>query len=417
MNGPVNGTVSRVVDVLVVGAGPAGLAAAARLAARGAGRVLVLDREQQPGGVPRHCEHRGFGPPGRRWTGPEYAARAAEAAVGAGAELRTGATVLGWAGPHTLDTTGPEGPERITARAVVLATGARERSRSARLVPGTRPAGVLTTGELQQAVYLYGRPVGRRAVIVGAEPVAYAALDALRRAGARPLAMVTGLPRSQAPLARAQRARLLGGVPLLTGAQVTELLGRPRLTGIRLRRGDGRSTVLACDTVVFTGDFTPENELARRGGITLDAGTRGPAVDAAFRTAQPGVFAVGSVLHAAESARVAAHEGALAARSVLRHLTGPAGWPDADAVTVRTELPLRWSVPNRLTPGAPVAGTFLLRTHRFLTRPTLRVTQDGRTLHRERHHRTAVPGRPVPLAGVWIPRVDPDGGPVWVGVG
>ncbi|GHJ42074.1 NAD(P)/FAD-dependent oxidoreductase [Streptomyces sp. TS71-3] len=406
---------ARSVDVLVVGAGPAGLAAATRLAARGAGRVLVLDREQQPGGVPRHCEQRGFGPPGRWWTGPEYAARAAEAAVGAGAELSCGTTALGWAGPTTLDTTGPQGPERITARTVVLATGARERPRSARLVPGTRPAGVLTTGELQQTVHLYGQQAGRRAVVVGAEPVAYVALDALRRAGTETVAMVTGLPRSQAHAARAQWARLVGRVPLLTGAEVVEVLGRPRLTGLRLRRHDGRGAVLACDTVVFTGDFTPDQVLARQGGIALDAGTRGPAVDAAFRTSHPGVFAVGSVLHAAESARVAAHEGALAARSVLCHLTGPGRWPTAGA-TVRVEPPLRWIAPNRLTAGAPTACTFLLRTDRFLARPLLRVSQDGRTLHCERLHRTAVPGRPVPLSGTWTAQVDQEGGAVRVEV-
>lgn len=130
------------VDVLVVGAGPAGLALAARLANAGAGRVEVLEREQDAGGMPRHLHHGGFGRPPRPWLrGPEYARRSVEAAVAAGAAVRTGVTATGWAGPLSLDTTGPAGLERITARAVVLATGARERPRSARLVPGSRPQG------------------------------------------------------------------------------------------------------------------------------------------------------------------------------------------------------------------------------------------------------------------------------------
>ncbi len=408
---------TRTVDVLVVGAGPAGLAAAARLAAGGAGRVLVLDREQQAGGVPRHCEHGGFGRPGRWCTGPEYASRAVEAAVSAGVDLRTAVTVLGWSGPRTLDTTSPCGPERITARAVILATGARERPRGARLVPGTRPAGVLTTGELQRTVHGYGLPVGRRAVVIGAEPVSYAAVDTLRRAQVPTVAMVTELSRGQAGAARAQRVRLWSGVPLLTGARVTELLGRPRLTGLRLEHRDGRATVLGCDTVIFTGDFVPEHELARLGGLLLDPGTRGPAADPAFRTSREGVFAVGSVLHAAESAATAAREGTLAARAVLRQLAAPEAWPEPDAVPVRTEPPLRWIAPNRLTPGTPAPLGFLLRTTRFLTRPTLLVSQDGRLLHRERHQRTAVPNRPVRLRGEWTARVDAAGGPVSVTVG
>ncbi len=316
----------RAVDVLVVGAGPAGLATAAGLAAAGAGRVEVLERERQAGGVPRHCHHGGFGDravaglavPGL--SGPRYARRCVEAAVRAGATVRTGVTATGWAGPRTLDTTSPGGLERLTARAVVLATGARERPRAARLVPGSRPAGVYTTGELQQAVHVFGQRVGTRAVVVGAEAVSYAALDTLRRAGVRVVAHVAPAARPDAPAARVAVARLWHGIPLLTDTDVAELVGRGRLSGVRLRHRTGRSAQVACDTVVFTGDFVPDHELARRGGVPLAPGTRGPDVDAAFRTARHGVFAVGNVAHAVEPARVVAAEGRRAAESVRRFL-------------------------------------------------------------------------------------------------
>ncbi|MET8246536.1 FAD-dependent oxidoreductase [Streptomyces sp. NPDC005202] len=404
----------RHVDVLVVGAGPAGLAAAARLGAAGVGRIEVLDREQQAGGVPRHCAHGGFGTWLHPLTGPAYARLLTRAAVSSGAVVRTGVTALDWAGPLALTTVGPGGPETIGARAVVLATGARERPRAARLVPGTRPAGVYTTGEVQQAVHLYGQRIGTRAVVVGAEDVSYAAADTIRTSGADVVALVTDLPRAQAAFARAADARLRRGIPLLTDTTVTELLGHGRLSGVRVRHRDGRTAVLRCDTVVFTGDFVPDHELARRGGLTLDPGTRGPAVDGGLHTSRPGVFAVGSVLHPVESAATAAREGAHAAGALREWLTG-AAWPGSVPLVV--EEPLRWIAPHRVTP-ADRHGRYVLRTSAPLTRPVLHVTQDGRLLHRARLRvPTAVPHRTLSLTARWTHRVDPKGGPVRIAVG
>ncbi len=332
--------------------------------------------------------------------------------------LSTGVTALDWAGPLALATTGPRGPRTVTARAVVLATGARERPRAARLVPGTRPAGVYTTGELQQAVHLYGQRVGSRAVVVGAEDVSYAAAGTLRAAGAEVVALVTELPRAQTAAVRALDERLRHGVPLLTGTTVTELLGHRRLSGVRVRHAGGRTATLPCDTVVFTGDFVPDDDLARRGGIGLDPGTRGPAVDGALRTRRPGVFAVGSVLHPAGSAGTAAREGGHAAAAV-RDWLASGEWPGSGgrpgSVPLVVEPPLRWIAPHLVTPADRLP--YVLRTDALLTRPAFHVVQDGRTLYRERPRpRTAVPHRTLRLPARWTGRVDPDGGPVRVGV-
>ncbi|MGW8992910.1 NAD(P)/FAD-dependent oxidoreductase [Streptomyces zhihengii] len=385
----------REVDVLVVGAGPAGLAAAARLAAGGAGRVEVLEREQRAGGVPRHCRHRGFGPRHRPVEGPAWIRPLVTAAVAAGAALRTGVIATRWAGPRTLDVTAPDGIERITARAVLLATGARERPRGARLIPGTRPEGVLTTGELQQSVHLYGRAPGRRAVVVGAEPVALAAVRTLRTAGTEIVALVTDRP--HAPL---QSPR--GRVPVLTGATVTELTGRGRLTGVRIRGGDGVHRLLACDTVILTGDWIPDHELARLGGLTLDGATRGPAVDTALRTTAPGVFAAGNLLHAVEPAAVAAQEGRHAARAVLRHLD--TGAPPDPAVPVRVAAPLLRITPNLLpaVPVPPPGGRFVLRTGARVARPVLVAVQGGRVLGSTALPATALPDRSLHLYGLHL---------------
>ncbi|MGW9447468.1 FAD-dependent oxidoreductase [Streptomyces sp. NPDC055632] len=406
---------NRTVDVLVVGAGPAGLAAAARLAAAGAGRVEVLEREPAAGGVPRHCARPGFGADarGRPLDGPGYARRAVREAVRAGAVVRTGVSATGWAGPLALDVTSPAGLERIGARAVVLATGARERPRSARLIPGTRPAGVLTTGELQRTIARFGARkgyagrkhlgreyVGRRAVVVGGGPVARGAVRTLRSAGVEVAAVVAELP---AP------ATAFGAVPVLTGAVVTELLGRGRLTGVAVRGRDGRASVLRCDTVVLTGDWIPDHELARARGLPLAPGTRGPVTDGALRTAAPGVFAAGDLLHGGEPAPVAAAEGRAAADAVLDHLGGPPRPVGTAPITAAG--PLRWVTPGLL---GPEATTLLVRPERRLVRPVLTVSQDGARLRRERLRGTLVPWRSVRLGPDWTRGADPAGGPVTV---
>ncbi|MEU6016621.1 FAD-dependent oxidoreductase [Streptomyces sp. NPDC047515] len=400
----------RTVDVLVVGGGPAGLGAGAEIAASGAGRVEILEREQTAGGVPRHCRHGGFGGRTARGglTGPAYAQECVAAAERAGAVLRTGVTVTGWAGPLTVDTTAPTGLERITARAVVLATGARERPRSARLVPGTRPPGVYTTGELQRAVHLHRQRIGTRAVVIGDEPVSRAAADTLRVAGLDVVAMVTDRP----PSGLTAPARLRDRTPLLTLATVTGLTGRERLTGVALRHHDGRTTTLRCDTVVFTGDWIPDHELARRGAVTLDPGTRGPAHDASYRTTTTGVFAVGNLLHGVERAGVAAAEGRAVAVPVLRHLAAQA-WP-SDRPSLAVDAPLQWIAPNLVGPGGdtPLRGRFTLRTARRLLSPLLVVRQGGRELHRQRLLLPAVPGHPFHLRADWLDRVDPHGATV-----
>ncbi|MEV8290604.1 NAD(P)/FAD-dependent oxidoreductase [Streptomyces niveus] len=432
---PPTGRRERAVDVLVVGAGPAGLALASRLAAAGGVGVEVVEREDEPGGVPRYCVHAGFGTrdPRRPMTGPAYALHWADAAVRAGATLRTGVTVTGWSddppkgpptgpptGPLAVDVTSPAGLERITARAVVLATGARERPRSARLVPGTRPAGVFTTGELQRTVRLRHRPLGRRALVVGAESVSYSAVRILREAGVEVVAMVTELPHHQVSPATALDARLRHGVPLLVGTRVAELLGRGRLSGVVLRRTDGRSTTVACDTVVFTGDWIPDHELARLGGVTLDRATRGPAVDGSFRTDRAGVFAVGNLLRGIEPAGTAAREGLLAAAPVLRHLTD--GAAPAARVPVQVEAPLRWITPSRLDPADPsvATGGFILRTEtRLAPWSSLVVSRAGTELHRQRLVLGATPNRTLRLSAAWTTRVrteDRDAGPVRVSV-
>jgi thioredoxin reductase len=405
------------VDVAIVGAGPAGLAAATELARRKAGKVVVLDREPDPGGIPRHAHHQGYGLRDlhRVMSGPDYAVRWAELATASGADIRTRTQVTGWTDAAELELTGPNGRRRLAARAIVLATGCRERPRSARLVAGTRPQGVMTTGMLQQLVYLRGEAPGRNAVVVGAEHVSFSALLTLAHGGARATAMVTAHPRHQTFAAFRAGSAVRFRVPILTRSAVTAIHGRRRVEGVTVTDLDtGRVRALPCDLVVFTAEWVPDHEIAVLGGAELDPGTRGPAVDAALRTARAGVLAAGNLLHGAETADVAALTGRHVAAGVLRHLDGEP-WPSS-AVAIRCAEPLHWITPNvlRSSPSGddgPPRGRFLLRAHRELIAPVVEISQGDRLLLRQRVPRV-MPGRSARLPAGWAAEVDPRGGPV-----
>ena len=235
--------------------------------------------------------------------------------------------VTGWDEAGALELTGPGGRTTLSPAAVVLATGCRERPRSARLVPGSRPAGVMTTGMLQQLVYLRGLPAGRRALVVGAEHVSFSAIATLAHGGARTLALTTELAAHQSLGVFRLGARLRYRVPVWTRTRVSAIRGRERVEGVELTDLDsGRTRSVACDTIVFSADWIPDHELAVQAGIELDPITRGPAVDPALRTSRAGVFAVGNLLHGAEQADVAALSGRHVAAGVAVFLADGA-WP------------------------------------------------------------------------------------------
>ena len=316
------------VAVAIVGGGPAGLTAAAALAPHVEGEVLVLDREAQMGGIPRHSDHPGYGMRDLRrfLSGPAYARSLTEAAREAGATLETQAMATGWAGDRRLEITAPTGRRIVEADAIVLATGARERPRPARLIPGDRPDGVYTTGQLQNLVHLHHATVGRRALIIGAELVSWSAVMTLREAGCEVVGLVSAHPRSEAYAAFSLPGRLALRAPVIPHSRVVRIDGRDRVRSVDLEdlRTGERRTVL-CDTVITTGDWIPDHELVRLGGIQIDPATRGPVVDASLGTALAGVFAIGNLTHPAEAAGVCAVGGRSAAAHVQPRPSGRHG--------------------------------------------------------------------------------------------
>ena len=404
------------VDVAIVGGGPAGLTAAADLAGRGL-KVVVLERESAAGGVPRHSDHLGYGIRDLRTvlTGPAYARRLVRRATAAGVQIRTETTVTGWAAERALETTSPRGRELIEAGAVILATGARERPRSARLIPGDRPSGVYTTGHLQNVVTIAHRTVGSRAVIVGAELVSYSAVLTLRHGGCRTVLMTTEHHRPESYTAFTTAARAGLGVKVATRTRVVRIIGSPALRAVQIENLDtGARRTIDCDTLVLTGDWVPDHELARSAGLDMDRRSLGPLVDTALRTSRPGVFAIGNLVHPVDTADAAALDGRHVAVHVLAHLNGRSG--PAGGVRLLAEPPLRWVSPAILPADvtAPPRGRLLAWTDTLVRFPTVTVRQDGVVLARRRLPWSASPGRIFRIPAAVVTAANPDGGTVTV---
>jgi hypothetical protein len=269
----------------------------------------------------------------------------------------------------------------------------------------------MTTGTLQQRVYLQGLPVGERALIVGAEHVSFSAIMTLAHGGARAIGLTTTHPRHQSLAAFRLGAQLRYRVPVWTRTKVSAIHGRPRVEAVELTDlASGRRRELACDTVVFSDDWVPDNELAAMAGLELgEAGS--PWVDAGLRSSRAGVFAAGNLLHGAEQADVAALSGRHSAAAVAGYLeTGE--WP-LERVPIVCEQPLHWIAPQVVSASdeRPPRGRFLLRSREFVRAPRIELRQGRRVLWAGRP-RVVMPGRSAGLPADWATSVDLAGEPV-----
>ena len=304
-------------DVVIIGGGPTGLAAARRLAERGIEDVVVLEREAEAGGIPRHCGHLGFGWQSHRrlWSGPRFAAQLRRDT--AGIDLHTGTTVLELGRGGALRIRNANGLGEIKGRAVLIATGTRETPRAARLIGGTRPQGVMTTGALQQFVYLQHLKPFARPVIVGSEWVSFSALFTCRHLGIKPVAIIEENARTTAPRGSGLVARFFFGVPVLTGTRLTAIEGGAQVEAIGIE-GRGRRERIACDGVIFTGRFRPESALYAAGAIA--SRDHAPIIDGQFRCSDPAYFAAGNVLLPLKSSGACWRQGIAAADAIAGSL-------------------------------------------------------------------------------------------------
>ena len=322
--------------VLIVGAGPAGLAAAHALSKQGIGNIFVIDRDDEPGGLPRFCHHPGFGLEYARWpyTGPGFARRLLRDLHGADVRILSRTTLLSLRDGPEVEIVGPTtGLRRIRPEAVILATGIRESNRGNLAVPGGRAeSGILTTGQLQQIV---ARKVAlparlKSVIVVGTEHVAFSAIWTARKAGLRVTAMIGAEDRimSFAPFGT---LGILLGTQVLTQSRLREIETKDgAVTGALVETPHGTQR-LAADGIVFTANWIPETAALAGSPVALDPATRGPRIDQAMRTSGRGVFAAGNVLHGVESSGWCANEGRHAGDMVARYLRGEIGGDQAGA--------------------------------------------------------------------------------------
>lgn len=404
--------------VAIIGGGPAGLSAAKVLAEAGVD-VTVYEREAVAGGIPRHADHPGYGIRDRKrfMGGPKYARLLVDEALAAGANISTRACVTGWADEQTLEATTPNGRALIRPKVFCFATGARERPRTARMIPGDRVPGVLTTGQLQNMVHLHHQAVGSRAVVVGAELVSWSATMTLKEAGCQTVALISQYPKGEAYRVFTTPGSIFFRTKVITESKVIAVHGRGRVSGVEIENMvSGERTMIDCDTVVFTGDWIGDHELLRAGGVALDPASRTPIVDSAMRTTRPGIFAVGNINHPVETADVVAIEGQVAGERILDHLAG-VGVP-AGGLAVKVAAPLRWISPSihRVGAVAPARDRLVSWVDQYIARPIVVVRQGGREVSRTQLAWPAAPGRAFRIPSEVLDGVQTGAGDVLVSI-
>ncbi|GLK84383.1 NAD(P)/FAD-dependent oxidoreductase [Ancylobacter defluvii] len=399
---------SAAADVIVVGGGPAGVAAAVELRRHGVSRVMLLDREPELGGATRHCGHSPFGMRefGRVYVGAAYGRRLAAEAARAGVDVRIAHSVVRLEAGGRLLVTSPRGVEDMAARRILIATGARETPRSARLISGDRPVGVITTGTLQSYVAFHGLMPFRRPVVIGSELVSLSAVLTCLVHRARPVAMLETAPYALVPMAFRWFPKLVG-VSFHCGVQILDIRGAARVEEVSFRRADGMVETLACDGVLLTGGFTPEAALMRQSALGVDAGSAGPAIDQDGRSGDPRVFAGGNVLRAVETGGWAFREGRAVGAAIAEDLSRDD--EPGEPVAVTFEAPVKLVVPSLLRRrgnATPAFHDFQLRFERR-ARGRLALELDGREVWAT--ERSFMPERrilvPLPPAALSAERV------------
>ena len=320
------------VDVLVVGAGPAGMAAAIAAKEAGVDNILVLEREANMGGILRQCIHNGFGLHRfkEELTGPEYAQRDIDKVKELGIEVRCGTTVLSIDENRFVTAVSKEkGIQLFEAGALILAMGCRERPRGALATPGTRCAGIYSAGTAQKFVNLEGYMPGKRVVILGSGDIGLIMARRMTLQGAKVLACVELMPYSSGLNRNIVQCLHDYDIPLLLSHTVIDIQGKERLTGVTVAEVDAKRQPIPgteqhfdCDTLLLSVGLLPENELTRQAEVEMSNLTSGAVVDDTLQTSKEGIFACGNVLHVHDLVDFVSAESFKAGKAAAEYVQG-----------------------------------------------------------------------------------------------
>ena len=376
-------------QAVIIGGGPAGLAAAIQLKQKGIDDVVVLEREHRTGGILRQCIHDGFGLTrfGETLSGPEYAQRFVDQAEELGVTCLTDTTALSLDANRTITASGPAGLKKLQGDAVILTMGCRERPRGALATPGSRPAGTSTAGVAQEYINLRNLMVGREVVILGSGDIGLIMARRMTLEGAHVKGVYevqpypSGLPRN------IEQCLNDYNIPLHLSHTVTDIHGRERLEGVTISQVDeqfrpipGTEERVDCDTLILSVGLIPAGDIANGSGLAVDGRTKGAFVDEHYQTSIPGVFSAGNVLHVHDLVDFVSLEAEALAASAAEYLR-EGSLPDCP-LEVRAGANVGHVIPQAVS--GKRSFTLSLRVRRPMKGVTLTITQNGREVLRRK---------------------------------
>ena len=348
------------VDLVIIGGGPAGLAAAIEARRHGVEDLLILERDSELGGILNQCIHNGFGLHTFReeLTGPEYAARYIAQARALGIPYKLDTMVLDLAADKTVTAMNrTDGLFQLHPKAVVLAMGCRERPRGALNIPGCRPAGIFTAGTAQRLVNMEGYLPGRKVVILGSGDIGLIMARRMTLEGAQVQVVAELMPYSGGLKRNIVQCLDDYGIPLKLSHTVVDIQGKERVEGVTLARVEngrpvpGTEEHYDCDTLLLSCGLLPENELSRAAGVRLSPVTGGPAVNESLETSIPGVFAAGNVLHVHDLVDYVSEEAGAAGAHAAAYIQSAGREAQAAALPVLCRNGVRYTVPSTVRPA------------------------------------------------------------------
>lgn len=384
-------------DIVVVGGGPAGMAAAVKAKECGVDSILVLERAETLGGILEQCIHTGFGLHyfGEELSGPEYADRFIQQVIEKNIEYKTDTMVLEVTADNKVYAVNFEdGLLEIQAKAVVLAMGCRERPRGALNTPGTRCAGVMTAGTAQKYVNIDGYMPGKKVVILGSGDIGLIMARRMTLEGAEVKLVCELMPYSSGLTRNIVQCLDDYGIPLELSCTVIRIHGEERLEGVTVAKVDenrrpikGTEKYIECDTLLLSVGLIPENELTREAGIDLDPVTSGAVVDESRQTTQPGVFACGNVLHVHDLVDYVTLESYCAGEGAAKYVLGSA--PEKKYISTKGVGGVRYIVPQKVNLNAGEDVKLYFRVGRVYKGASVVVKYNGYEIMRRKKPRLA----------------------------